>query len=124
VKANVLFFDNKLEQEKPWTKKLWMYDLRTNMHFTPKTKAVNRSHLDDFVRCYHPGNRHLRRATWSEKTADGRWRAFDYADRRLRHHNIVTVTQFRDYLTHEQVLVSIRLFTERVIPAFQPVASP
>ena len=34
VKANVLFFDAKPAQEKPWTKKLWVYDLRTNMHFT------------------------------------------------------------------------------------------
>jgi len=34
VKANVLFFENKPAQEKPWTKKLWVYDLRTNMHFT------------------------------------------------------------------------------------------
>jgi type I restriction enzyme M protein len=80
VKANVLFFDNQPEQEKPWTQKLWVYDLRTNMHFTLKTKSLNRSDLDDFVRCYHPGNRHLRRATWSEKTADGRWRAFDYEE--------------------------------------------
>ena len=34
VKANVLFFDAKPAQEKPWTKTLWVYDLRTNMHFT------------------------------------------------------------------------------------------
>ena len=34
VKANVLFFDAKPAQEKAWTKTLWVYDLRTNMHFT------------------------------------------------------------------------------------------
>jgi hypothetical protein len=38
---------------------------------------------------------------------------FDVAD-------IVNVTQFRGYLIHEQVLSSIRLFAERVMPVFQP----
>jgi alkanesulfonate monooxygenase SsuD/methylene tetrahydromethanopterin reductase-like flavin-dependent oxidoreductase (luciferase family) len=37
--------------------------------------------------------------------------------------DIVNVTQFRGYLTHTQVLGSIRLFAERVMPAFQPVAA-
>jgi type I restriction enzyme M protein len=36
VKANVLFFDRKPPREKPWTEKLWIYDLRTNKHFTLK----------------------------------------------------------------------------------------
>jgi alkanesulfonate monooxygenase SsuD/methylene tetrahydromethanopterin reductase-like flavin-dependent oxidoreductase (luciferase family) len=35
--------------------------------------------------------------------------------------DIVNVTQFRGYLTHEQVLGSIRLFAERVLPVFQPM---
>ena len=30
VKANVLFFDRKPASAKPWTKTLWIYDLRTN----------------------------------------------------------------------------------------------
>jgi alkanesulfonate monooxygenase SsuD/methylene tetrahydromethanopterin reductase-like flavin-dependent oxidoreductase (luciferase family) len=37
--------------------------------------------------------------------------------------DIVNVTQFRGYLTHEQVLGSIRLFAEWVMPAFQPVTA-
>jgi alkanesulfonate monooxygenase SsuD/methylene tetrahydromethanopterin reductase-like flavin-dependent oxidoreductase (luciferase family) len=37
--------------------------------------------------------------------------------------DIVNVTQFRGYLTHEQILGSVRLFAERVMPAFQPVAT-
>jgi alkanesulfonate monooxygenase SsuD/methylene tetrahydromethanopterin reductase-like flavin-dependent oxidoreductase (luciferase family) len=37
--------------------------------------------------------------------------------------DIVNVTQFRGYLTHAQVLGSIRLFAERVMPAFHPVAA-
>jgi type I restriction enzyme M protein len=45
VKANVLFFDRKPAQEKAWTEKLWIYDLRTNMHFTLKenTEALEES---------------------------------------------------------------------------------
>src|SRR5215210_1143348 len=34
VKANVLFFDRKPGAKEPWTKKLWIYDLRTNKEFT------------------------------------------------------------------------------------------
>ncbi len=78
VKANVLFFDAKPAQEKPWTKKLWVYDLRTNMHFTLKTNPLRRADLDDFVKCYKPKNRHRRKPTWSDDNPDGRWRAFDY----------------------------------------------
>jgi type I restriction enzyme M protein len=61
VKANVLFFDRKPAQEKPWTTKLWIYDLRTNLHFTLKENTLKRSDLDDFVTCYNPKNRHDRK---------------------------------------------------------------
>ena len=50
VKANVLFFDKKPASETPWTKKLWIYDLRTNKHFTLKTNPLKREDLDEFVR--------------------------------------------------------------------------
>ena len=60
VKANVLFFDRKPAQEKPWTQQLWIYDLRTNLHFTLKENTLKRSDLDDFVACYNPKNRHNR----------------------------------------------------------------
>src|SRR5436190_4011036 len=52
VKANVLFFERKPAQEKPWTQKLWIYDLRTNLHFTLKENTLKRGDLDDFVNCY------------------------------------------------------------------------
>ena len=78
VKANVLFFDKKPASETPWTKKLWIYDLRTNKHFTLKTDPLKREDLDEFVKCYNPVNRHERKATWTEKKPDGRWRAYDY----------------------------------------------
>ena len=78
VKANVLFFDRKPASESPWTKQLWIYDLRTNMNFTLKTNQLTRSDLDDFVVCYNPLNRHERQPNWSEANPDGRWRVFTY----------------------------------------------
>ena len=78
VKANVLFFDKKPASETPWTKKVWIYDLRTNMHFTLKTKPLKREDLDEFVSCYNPENRHARTATWSEEAPEGRWRSYTY----------------------------------------------
>ena len=80
VKANVLFFDRKLAIETPWTKKLWIYDLRTNQHFTLKTNPLRREHLDEFVTAYNPANRHDRQATWSAQNPEGRWRVYDNAD--------------------------------------------
>jgi type I restriction enzyme M protein len=63
VKANVLFFDRKTKQEKPCTKKLWIYDLRTNEHFTLKGKPMKAEHLEDFVKCFRPGHRNTRKET-------------------------------------------------------------
>ncbi|MDP3937254.1 MAG: class I SAM-dependent DNA methyltransferase, partial [Deltaproteobacteria bacterium] len=72
VKANVLFFDRKPGSETPWTKTVWVYDLRTNQHFTLKERPMTRPDLDDFVACYRPGDRHNRAATWSEEAPGGR----------------------------------------------------
>ena len=80
VKANVLFFDAKPAQEKAWTKKLWVYDLRTNLHFTLKQNPLMRTDLDEFVDCYKPGNRQRRKSNWSEATPEGRWRVYDYEE--------------------------------------------
>ena len=80
VKANVLFFDAKPAREKPWTEKLWVFDYRTNIHHTLKTKPLKRSDLDEFVASYHPENRHERKATWSETNLEGRWRCFSYEE--------------------------------------------
>jgi type I restriction-modification system DNA methylase subunit len=54
VKANVLFFDRKPAQVKLWTGKLWIYDLRTNLHFTLKENTLKRSDLEEFVACLSP----------------------------------------------------------------------
>ena len=63
VKANVLFFDRRPAGEIPWTEKLWIYDLRTNKHFTLKTNPLKDADLKDFVRCYNPENRRERTET-------------------------------------------------------------
>jgi type I restriction enzyme M protein len=71
VKANVLFFDRKPASEKPWTEKLWIYDLRTNKHFTLKTNPLRYEDLQDFIKCYNPQNRYERQET-------ERFKAFTY----------------------------------------------
>lgn len=77
VKANVLFLEKKPASETPWTKKLWIYDLRTNKHFTLKTSPLKRSDLNEFVELYSAA---FRTETWGEENRDGRWRAYDYEE--------------------------------------------
>jgi type I restriction enzyme M protein len=96
VKANVLFFDRKPASETPWTTSLWVYDLRTNQHFTLKTNPLKRSDLDEFVSCYDPENRHQRTATWSEEHPEGRWRSFSYDDLLARDKVSLDITWLRD----------------------------
>jgi len=52
VKANVLFFERKAASSESATREIWVYDFRTNKHFTLKTKTLKRSDLDDFVEAY------------------------------------------------------------------------
>ncbi len=80
VKANVLFFDKRSGAEKPWTQRLWIYDLRTNQHFTLKANPLRRSDLDDFVGCYRAEDRRKRRPGWSEDEPNGRWRSYTYEE--------------------------------------------
>lgn len=63
VKANVIFFDNKPAAKNPWTKEVWIYDLRTNIHFTLKTQQMKYDDLKDFIQCYNPQNRFKRKET-------------------------------------------------------------
>lgn len=53
VKANVLFFDKRPASKEAQTKELWVYEYRTNVHKTLKTKRLTHAYLDDFVHCYH-----------------------------------------------------------------------
>ena len=76
VKANVIFFDKRPASPEMQTKEIWIYDFRTNVHFTLKQHPMTDGDLDNFIRCYNPKNRHERTETWSEENPDGRWRKF------------------------------------------------
>ena len=72
----MLFFDKRPASPERLTKDIWIYDLRTNIHFTLKQHPLSDADLEDFIRCYNPENRHERRETWSEANPDGRFRRY------------------------------------------------
>lgn len=76
VKANVIFFDKRPASPEMQTKNVWIYDLRTNVHFTLKQNPMTDRDLEDFISCYNPQNRYERTETWSEDNPQGRWRKF------------------------------------------------
>ncbi|PZV13768.1 MAG: DNA methyltransferase [Leptolyngbya sp.] len=79
VKANVLFFDNREASPHPWTKTVWYYDYRTNIHHTLKKKPLRFDDLAEFIACYNPQNRHERQPLWHPETnPEGRWRQFTH----------------------------------------------
>ncbi|MBC7565796.1 MAG: SAM-dependent DNA methyltransferase [Pedobacter sp.] len=79
VKANVMFFDNHEASKNAWTKDIWYYDYRTNIHHTLKKKPLRFDDLQEFIACYNPINRHERKESWNEQSnPDGRWRKFTY----------------------------------------------
>ena len=81
VKANVLFFDGHPASPEPWTKEVWYYDYRTNVHHTLKKKTMMLNDLQDFIQRYNPENRFERKETWHESTnPEGRFRKFSYED--------------------------------------------
>ena len=71
VKANVVFFDRKPASETPWTRELWVYDLRTNSHFTLKENPLRSEHLGDFVSAYQAEDR-------TQREESERFRRFAY----------------------------------------------
>ncbi len=90
VKANVLFFDKKPASERPWTERLWVYDLRTNMHFTLKQNPLRRNDLDDFVAAYRPGAR-------GSRVESERWRSFTYGELTAREKANLDITWLKDH---------------------------
>jgi type I restriction enzyme M protein len=73
VKANVIFFDKKPASEKPWTTKLWIYDLRTNKHFTQKVSPLKQSDLEDFLKAYKTGK-------FQDRIESERFKSFTYEE--------------------------------------------
>lgn len=78
VKANVLFFDNKSTRKEPWTKEVWIYDYRTNIHHTKKKNPMKFEDLSDFLECYKSDKREDRVETYSAENPEGRWRKYSY----------------------------------------------
>ena len=96
VKANVLFFDGKPASKNPWTKEIWVYDYRTNIHHTLKKNPLKLDDLKDFINCYNPENRHKRKETYSETNTEGRWRKFTYDEIIARDKTSLDITWLKD----------------------------
>jgi type I restriction enzyme M protein len=97
VKANVIFFDNHEASKAPWTKDVWYFDYRTNIHHTLKQKPLRFEHLAEFIDCYNPKNRHKRKATWdADKNPEGRWRKFTYDELTARDKTSLDIFWLKD----------------------------
>jgi type I restriction enzyme M protein len=97
VKANVIFFDNHPASKEAWTKEIWVYDYRTNIHHTLKKNPLKREDLADFIKSYNPGNRHKRKETYNaESNPEGRWRKFTYDEIIARDKTSLDVTWLKD----------------------------
>lgn len=90
VKANVLFFDKKPASEQPWTSRLWVYDMRTNQHFTLKQNPLRRHHLEEFVEAYLPGKAR------EERVESERWKSFTHDELIARDKVNLDITWLRD----------------------------
>ncbi|HZW65191.1 MAG TPA: hypothetical protein VFF23_05850 [Hanamia sp.] len=99
VKANVLFRDAKPSSKDPWTKEVWVYDYRTNIHHTLKKNPLKLDDLKEFIECYNQTNRHKRKETWSPSTSSGqqgRWRKFTYDEIIARDKTSLDITWLKD----------------------------
>jgi type I restriction enzyme M protein len=85
----VLFVDRKPASETPWTEALWIYDLRTNKHFTLKRHPLTYDDLKDFITCYRPGRRH-------EREEGERFQAFSYEELTSRDKTNLDIFWLRD----------------------------
>lgn len=89
VKANVLFFDRRPANAASAREKLWIYDLRTNKHFTLVENPLRETDLRDFVRCYNVDDRSKRKPT-------ARFKAFSYDELVKRDKANLDITWLRD----------------------------
>jgi type I restriction enzyme M protein len=97
VKANVLFFDNKPASKNPWTKEVWFYDFRTNIHFTLKKNPLRLEDLGDFISCYNASNISKRKETYHPETnPEGRWRKFSFGEIIERDKTSLDITWVKD----------------------------
>jgi type I restriction enzyme M protein len=97
VKANVIFFDNREAGKTAWTKEIWVYDYRTNIHHTLKKNPLKFDDLNNFIICYNAQNRHKRTETFNPETnPEGRWRKFTYEEIIARDKTSLDITWLKD----------------------------
>lgn len=63
MEAGDLVFDGGSTVVTPQTKPFWIYDRRTTRNLMLRANPLAVADLADFVACYHPENRHVRRET-------------------------------------------------------------
>lgn len=89
--------DNHAAAKDPWTKEVWIYDFRTNQHFTLKRNPLSLEVLRDFISCYNPENRFARKETYNAETnPDGLWRKFTYDEIIARDKTNLNVSWVKD----------------------------
>lgn len=97
VKTNVLFF-NKGKKETGNTKKIWVYDLRSNMPSFGKTSPLKREHFVEFEKAYG------KKADGNSKRIDqgeqGRFRCFSIDEIKKRDYNLDISWLRDDSVTH------------------------
>jgi len=99
VKANVIFFENRAASKEHQTKEVWIYDFRTNQHFTLKKNPLKDSDLEDFIVCYNPENRYVRKET-------ERFHRFSYEDIIARDKTSLDITWLKPENTMEDCTLS------------------
>src|SRR4051794_13407782 len=80
----------------PWTKEIWIYDYRTNIHHTLNKNKLSYNDFKDFITCYNPSNRFQGKETWNETNPDGRWRKYTYEDIINRDKTSLDITWIKD----------------------------
>jgi type I restriction enzyme M protein len=116
VKANVLFFEKRKPtvDATPATSTLWVYDLRTNQHFTMKQNPLRREHLQEFVDCYRPDRpRH-------EREAGPRFKPYSY-DELIKSDKVKLDLTFLkdDLLTNADALPAPEVLVQEIIDDLQ-----
>jgi type I restriction enzyme M protein len=97
LSGRILFFDNKPSSKDPWSKEIWVYDYRTNVHHTLKKNPLKLENLRDFINCYNSGNRHKRTETYHPDTnPGGRWRKFTYGEILARDKTNLDISWLKD----------------------------
>ncbi|WP_280449288.1 class I SAM-dependent DNA methyltransferase [Nocardia brasiliensis] len=116
VKANVLFFDKRKPKPDaaPATTKLWVYDFRTNQHFTLKQNPLRRQDLDEFLQCYMPGRPR------SERVESTRFKAYSYKELIARDKVSLDLTFLKDdSLTDAESLPAPEVLVQEIIDDLQ-----